>query len=192
MIDYNYYLSLTSQYRSGAGLSMGKGKDADHALHLRLFAEESNEFLEALAKPHLEEVAKELSDMVVIACGYYLDAGEHAMLSYLSVIDNAHSFAAKNGIDLVGAFALVQKSNLSKLCTPEQIEPTREKYREMGVAVEFRESTPGKWACYCLSHDPLPGQDQIPAGKQLKGAGFFKPDFEAYPYLWRSDADQPA
>lgn len=172
MIVPQFYLNHVRQMREAACLSLDSGINADHTLHLQLYAEELDEFLKACAEGDKRAKADALGDVVVVASGYHLDAGEHARINFKRAVEHAALAATVEGINLPGAFLLIHESNMSKLCHEDQLEPTRLKYAAQGIDVEFRPAGEGLWSPFALNSNGA-----IPAGKWLKGVGYHEPDW---------------
>lgn len=172
-IEPSFYVSHVRQMREAACLTLSSGIDTDHALHLQLYSEELDEYLLACAEKQLRGKADALADVVVVACGYHLDAGDHARISFKRAIEHAGRAAKAEGINLPGAFLLVHESNMSKLCREDQLEPTRVKYGMQNIDVEFRPAGEGLWSPFALNSNGA-----IPAGKWLKGVGYHEPEWD--------------
>lgn len=177
-VDMNFYLDHIRHLRRVGCLTVDSGAACDHALHLGLLVEEQTEYFEAHGSGNLAEKADALADTVTVACGYILDAGDHQKVDMVGVIKQAERAALADRIDLAGAFALVCESNLSKLCTVNQILPTREKYAKLGVELEFRDAGHGLWSAFAAN-----SSGDIPKGKWLKGVGFREPNWKDT-WLW--------
>lgn len=149
------YLEKVKEFRAATGLDAGQPVE----LH------------DALIREELSELADALADSVVVACGKMADGVADKQWFDLH-IDGLCVAAIEAGINLDAAFNIVHKSNMSKLCTPDEIEPTRSKYNTLGVAVEFRETSDNLFACYSLG-----GHPDYPAGKLLKSVGYRGPDW---------------
>lgn len=160
-------------------MPMDSGPHCNHALHMKLVAEEQYEFLEAHAHEDLRGKADALADIVTVACGYILDAGQHLMMDMHQVLLICERAASRDHISLQGAFSLVQASNMSKLCTRDQIKGTQEKYGELGVTLEFRDAGDGMWSAFAAN--TVGG---IPKGKWLKGVGYKEPRW-CDGHIWR-------
>lgn len=172
MVELEFYMKHVKEMREAARLSISSGLDADIGLHTNLYAEELFEHLCACAEDNLEEKADALADILVVACGYVLDAQEHATIDIEKVHQMTQKAADRDGIILHGAFLLVHESNMSKLCTDAQVEPTRLKYAEQGVLVEFKETAGGLWSALAANSTP-----HAPIGKWLKGVGYHAPNW---------------
>ena len=173
MIKTAFYLDKVRQMRVAACMSLNEGLFADHKLHTKLFAEELFEFLTGIAEKSQQDTADALGDILVVACGYVLDAREHAEIDIEEVVRMATKAAQGFDINLPGAFMLIHDSNMSKLCTYEQREPTRLKYAERGIEVEFRDTGTGLWSAFAAN-----SADGIPKGKWLKGVGYHEPAWD--------------
>ena len=80
--------------------------------------------------------------------------------------------ARKAGINLRGAFDLVHESNMSKLCTDDDIKPTIEKYKALGVSLEWREVGDGLYSAHTSNET-----EHAPVGKLMKPISYKKPDW---------------
>lgn len=169
----DFYLNHVREMRQAACLTMDSGEQADHLLHMSLYAEELEEFLEACAYMDKRAIADALGDIVVVACGYALDAGQNTKFDVVRAVDHANRAADVNGIMLSGAFLLIHESNMSKLCTEAQATATRLKYADMGIEVEFRDAGNGMWSAFAAND-----AGKIPRGKWLKGVGFHEPAWD--------------
>lgn len=78
-------------------------------LRLTLIEEEYGEFIEGIAEGDLENVAKELADLIYVICGYAVEAG----------------------IDLDAVFEEVHRSNMSKVWEDGSV-----RYREDGKVLK--------------------------------------------------------
>lgn len=147
------YLEKVKEFRAATGLDAGQPVE----LHNALIREE------------LAELADALADSVVVWCGKCADGWiDHGLLELeICAISRA---AAEAGVHLDAAFNIVHESNMSKLCTPGEIEPTRSKYNALGVAVEFRQVSDNLFGCYSLG-----GHPGYPKGKLLKSVGYHAP-----------------
>lgn len=166
----DYYLTKIRHLRRIACLSMDSGESCDHALHLNLLAKEHSNFMEAQAHHDLRGKAGALANVVTVACGYALDAGTAQMMDMNRVMILCERAAERDRINLHGAFALVLNSNVTKLCTREQIAKTQDKYAELGILVEFRESGDDLWSCFAAN-----SVGGIAKGKWLRGSGYTEP-----------------
>lgn len=172
VIDPTFYLNHVRDMRQAGCLALASGESADHLLHMRLLCEEQGEYVKACADNSQRSKADALGDIVVVACGYQLDAGEHAMIDLQAIIADAERAARRDDINLAGAFLLIHESNMSKLCREDQLEPTRLKYAEQGIEVEFRQAGEGLWSPFAATTNGT-----IPVGKWLKGSGYHEPDW---------------
>lgn len=172
------YLEKVKEFRAATGLDSGQSVE----LHDKLIREELAETASAIANYDGSISAKSLiadgyADTVVVLCGKTLDGyiSESDLDIHISCIMKN---AADRGINLEVAFNIVHASNMSKLCTEDELEPTMQKYNKLGVAVEFRQISDGLFACYSLI-----GTDDYPAGKLLKSVGFKEPDWSGEDWL---------
>lgn len=150
-------------------------QSADDPIHYRLTLEETDELIDAFIEPEplmrRVAVADALADRVFTSCGGIIDGCD--MHHYL---DKTIKWAERFDMDLPRAVDAVFTSNMSKLCTSDQVEPTRAKYSSIGVIVHF-EAVGDNFRCIC-SH-AVTGDDgkEYPAGKLLKSVGYQEPDF---------------
>lgn len=178
-MNAQHYIDQVRQLRRSACMSMDSGQHCNHALHMKLLAEEHSEFMEAHGHEDLRGKADALGDTVTIACGYILDAGQHQLMDMYKVLVICERAATRDRINLMGAFSLVHASNMSKLCTRDQIKPTQERYAELGVTLEWRDAGNGMWSAFAAN--TIGG---IPKGKWLKGVGFTEPRW-CESHIWR-------
>lgn len=155
------YLEQVKGFRKLVGLDAGQPVE----LHDKLIREE------------LSELADALADSVVVVAGMYAD-GKCDRDWYNSHIGGLMEAAYWTCINLDAAFDIVHKSNMSKLCTPDEIEPTRRKYNAIGVAVEFRETSDNLFGCYSCG-----GHPDYPEGKLLKSVGYRAPDWSGEEWI---------
>lgn len=102
-------------------------EDSRCDLRVNLLQEELNEFKEAIANKNLREVLDALADLQYVLSGAVLEFGM------------ADIFEAAN--------TKVHNSNMSKLCTPDQAERTKQKYEQQHGenSCYIKESVNGKY-----------------------------------------------
>lgn len=149
------YLEKVKEFRRATGLDAGQ----------------SVELHDALIREELSELADALADSIVVLCGKF-DDGYLSGSDFYGMMRNLKESAEWACVDIDRAFDIVHKSNMSKLCTSDEIEPTCRKYSDLGVAVEFRETSDNLFGCYSLG-----GHADYPAGKLLKSVGYHAPDW---------------
>lgn len=149
------HLEKVKEFRAATGLDAGQPVE----LH------------DALIREELSELADALADSVVIVSGKRAD-GLMGDDEYRHRIGHLMESAYWAGINMDAAFNIVHKSNMSKLCTPDEVEATRRKYNEIGVAVKFRETSDNLFGCYSCG-----GHPSYPEGKLLKSVGYHAPDW---------------
>lgn len=156
------YLEKVKEFRSLTGIN-GQPEE----LHDKLIREE------------LAELADALADSVVVACGAHSDHPDRyskgRLMSWLLGLEMA---AAHADINLGAAFGIVHRSNMSKLCTRDEIEATERKYDDLGVTVEFTEVSDGMYACRSACDHP-----DYPRGKLLKSVGYQSPDWSGEEWM---------
>lgn len=168
----DYCLPKVKHFRDCVGLGQNLP-----SLHRALFDEENEEFYDATCD---SEVADALADMIFIWCGALLDLKKPIYRTDEWLWTYVQDQAEIVGIDLRGAFDLVYESNMSKLCTINDIAPTIAKYEALGVTVDFRQISNDLFAVYsdCDHVD-------YPRGKLLKPVSFKEPDWSRED-VWRS------
>lgn len=174
MISIEFYTDQVRHLRESACMPIGSGINADHALHLRLLTEEQQEYIDGTITMDRRMMADALGDIVVVACGYSVDAEDHALIDVGQTVLLASKAAEAHLINLPGAFMLIYESNMSKLCTEEQRDPTVRKYAELGVELEFRDAGNGLWSVFAANDTAA-----APKGKWLKGVGYREPNWES-------------
>lgn len=174
MIEIDFFLKRVREFRACTGLSLDAGEAADHSLHLALLVEEFDEFL---AAETLEDRADALADVVTIACGYLLDAGDHCRADVLRIVENCQRTADAWGIDLPGAFLLVHESNMSKLVLGDaELRATLAKYDAEGVGLDVRHV--GEQLGIPVMAVYAAQDGRYPRGKLLKGATYHQPAWD--------------
>ena len=154
------YLEKVKQFRNLTGIN-GQPEE----LHDKLIREE------------LAELADALADSVVVWCGKCAD-GYISEGTLRSAISDIHAAAFDSDINLDAAFEIVHRSNMSKLCTRDEIEATEYKYCQAGVVVEFTEVSDGLYACRSACDHP-----DYPRGKLLKSVSYQAPDWSGDEWL---------
>jgi hypothetical protein len=175
----NFYTPYIALMRSSAKMPMGNGLNANHELHLKLFAEEQLEFYKALLADNRAESADALGDLITVAEGYRADAGDHIRYNTDELIGYCEQMALDLGINIHGAFLLIHESNMTKLCTADQLQESIAKYRDLGVEVATENTTDGRYALFAFNETV-----HAPMGKWLKGSGYKKPDWSRVD-IWR-------
>lgn len=146
----------------------------DESLHRNLFLEEDQEYQDAET---MAEVADALADCVFVAAGAIIDGFDN----FSAFLANTIHCAGQEEIDLLRATQTVYTSNMSKLCSRDEIKQTADKYAALGVVVHFEpvdeldESAGFRVICT----DTVTGTDgkEYPAGKLLKSVGYQEPDW---------------
>lgn len=166
-------IEIVRAFREAFQLKQDKADD--WGLHSRLLEEEYQELLESKS---IEDKADALADIVFVSCGACIDGFSVEFGSY---IDDVIFRSERFGIDLLRAVQTVYTSNMSKLCSLEQINQTRDKYASIGVPVEFypvddADHTKG-FRCVCSIATTGDDGKEYPAGKLLKSVGYQEPDF---------------
>ena len=159
----NHYIERVKEFRKATGLDQGQSIE----LHDKLIREE------------LAELADALADSVVVAVGAHADKPDEFTAGWLKYrINNLYMAANVMGISLRESFDIVNKSNMSKLCTIDELGPTADKYREIGVTVKFTEVSDDLWACWSDCDNP-----DYPRGKLLKSINYHAPDWSGEEWL---------
>lgn len=164
MTNRQRYYELVRHFRESARL-----KDQPFELHWNMFQSEQKEFYDA---ENDHKAIDGICDSMFVWLGCKIDRGQDIYLNEDWLFSWASHSASVIGADLWNAFNLVYKSNMSKLCTDAEIQPTIDKYESLGVSVIMRETESGLWACYSDSDHP-----DYPCGKLLKSVGFKEPDW---------------
>ena len=159
----NNYIEKVREFRKATGLDAGQSV----ALHNGLIQEE------------LAELADALADSVVVAVGAHIDKPDEFDEAWLADRIARLTMAADvMGITLPASFGIVHKSNMSKLCTIDELGPTADKYREIGVTVKFTEVGLDLWACWSDCDHP-----DYPRGKLLKSINYHAPDWSGEEWI---------
>ncbi|MGB2063566.1 MAG: hypothetical protein ACPHUL_00325 [Marinomonas gallaica] len=158
------------EFRNAFGL-----KQDDVFLHHELLQEEEREFIEAEENHDIKEMADALADCIFVAAGGLIDG-----FSEFNVpINNCINLAAEKGVDLPRAVDAVFTSNMSKLCSKQEIKPTADKYAFIGVDVHFEpvDELDESAGFRCICTHTVTGDDgkEYPAGKLLKSVGYKEP-----------------
>src|SRR5690554_457148 len=156
------YLEKVKEFRNLTGIN-GQPEE----LHDKLIREE------------LAELADALADSVVVACGANSDHPERYSKGWLDgwLLD-LQMAATHADIKLDAAFEIVHRSNMSKLCTLDEIEATERKYNDLGVFVEFDLVSDGLYACRSACDHP-----DYPRGKLLKSVSYQAPDWSGEEWM---------
>lgn len=155
------YLEKVKEFRRATGLDAGQSEE----LHDKLIREE------------LSELADALADSVVVWCGKCADGyiSEEHLKHEIANLDGA---ATLKGVDLDAAFKIVDRSNMSKLCTTQEIMATSLKYMDIGVITEFDLVSDDLYACRSGCDHP-----DYPRGKLLKSVEYRGPDWSGDEWL---------
>lgn len=163
-------IEIVREFRVAFGL-----KQDDEALHLNLLSEECSEFRYAGT---LADKADALADIVFVTTGGWIDCENDYMHRYIYV---AIIQAENLEIDLLRATKTVFVSNMSKLCSRDEIRPTADKYAVIGVAVHFEpvDELDESAGFRCICSESVTGVDgkEYPKGKLLKSVGYREPDW---------------
>lgn len=174
MLDIDFFLKHVRDFRQMTGLSIDAGADANHALHLSLLVEEMDEYL---AASDLAERADALADVVTVACGYLLDAGDHCRADVYRIVENCQRSADAWGIDMAGAFLLVHESNMSKLIVGDaELRATLAKYEAEGVGLDIHPMGESNGVPVMAAYAAADGR--YPRGKLLNGASYHQPAWD--------------
>lgn len=165
----NELIEKVRQFREAFGL-----KQDDVELHKKLVIEEMSEYKDAKT---IADKADALADSVFVTAGGIID-GFDIFEPYFREVQ---VLALVDDIDLPRAVDAVFTSNMSKLCSIDQITETHDKYLKIGVPVHFdivdeMDESAG-FRCIC-THSVI-GKDgkEYPAGKLLKSVGYVEPDW---------------
>lgn len=152
----------------------------EEAIHYKLTLEETDELVEAImfyekGEP-LTNIADALADRVFTASGGIIDGYDMS-----SQLDKAIEWSGLIVVDLPRAVDTVFESNMSKLCSRDEITPTADKYAAIGVAVHFDpvDELDESAGFRCICTHSVKGTDgkEYPAGKLLKSVGYQSPDW---------------
>ena len=160
------YIEKVREFRNLLGIKQRE------AVHAALYQEESSELDTAKT---LALRADGFADCVVVMAGWCIDHPEK-MQDWPRFIDDMKQRAWSYGIRLSAAFDIVHKSNMTKICTADEIDDTYYKYFGMGVEVEFTEVSDGLFACYSAKNHTGDLSDFI-QGKLLKSVSYKAPDW---------------
>jgi len=138
---------------------------------------QSEELHDKLIREELAELADALADSVVVWCGKCAD-GYISEGTLRSVISGVHAAAFDIDINLDAAFEIVHRSNMSKLCTLQELDTTILKYLALGVTVDFTEVSDGLYACRSACDHP-----DYPRGKLLKSVSYQAPDWSGEEWM---------
>lgn len=172
MTNATYYLEQVKQFRDACGIHQ-----VDDDLHLDLLDEESKELALASAKGDRGQIADGFADCLVIYCGWALDGNPPIPYDEWIKVwkDKADIFL----IDLRVAFDIVHASNMTKLCTKDEIAPTEAKYKALGIEVEWKEVGDNIWSAHAANDT-----EHAPRRKLLKPTSFKEPDWESTKHQW--------
>lgn len=168
MDKLDYYLKKILEFRIATCLPVGSGANADNRLHEELFTSEYFEFIDH--KGELWRQADGLVDQLVIYGGWLLDGTPP--VPYETFREHAEATASAIGINLLESFDLVHDSLMSKVCKGSEIAATEAKYHELGVEIEWRESSDDLFAAFAANTTP-----HAPKGKLLKCASYHEPNW---------------
>jgi Phosphoribosyl-ATP pyrophosphohydrolase len=172
-MTYPDYVKMVKKFRETFGL-----KQDDPKLHDKLFNEEAEELFQAQKDQDKAEVADAICDLLFVWIGKDIDVGVPMEQTH-AFFEDMKGIARDAGIYLPAAFEMVYESNMSKLCTKEEVVPTWNKYLPLGVNIEHKEVSDGLYAVYATNDT-----EHAPKGKLLKSVGFFEPKWEAKPKRW--------
>ena len=159
----NHCIEKVKEFRKATGLD--KGQSA--SLHIQLIREEMSELADALA------------DSVVVAVGAHVDKPDVFTDEWLKDrIRRLTKAANVMSIRLRVSFEIVHESNMSKPCTIDELGPTADKYRELGVTVKFTEVGRDISACWSDCDHP-----DYPRGKLLKSINYHAPDWSGEEWI---------
>lgn len=172
MTNATFYLEQVKLFRDACGIHQ-----VDNDLHLNLLDEESKELALASARNDRAQIADGFADCLVVYCGWELDGNPPIPYSdwIKTWVDKCRVFQ----IDLLPAFEIVHKSNMSKLCTEADIQPTIRKYDALDVEIEWKNPSDGLFAPFAANDT-----EHAPRGKLLKGIGYQSPGWESTREQW--------
>lgn len=175
----NELIEKVRQFREAFGFTQ-----PEEAIHYKLTLEETDELVDGIiyaltsfdGGDFTSPIADALADRVFTACGGIIDGCD--MNHYL---DKTIAWAGLIGIDLPRAVDAVFVSNMSKLCSIDQITETHDKYLKIGVPVHFDpvDELDESAGFRCICTHTVIGKDgkEYPAGKLLKSVGYVGPDW---------------
>lgn len=162
-------IEIVREFRVAFGL-----KQDDEALHMQLIKEESIELISARSK---EEAVDAYADLVFVIGGSIIDGFD----TFSDHLDLLIDTCLKEDLDILRATKTVFDSNMSKLCSRDEIKPTADKYAEIGVAVHFEpvDELDESAGFRCICSESIIGSDgkEYPKGKLLKSVGYSEPDW---------------
>lgn len=172
MSNATFYLEQVRQFREACGIHQ-----VDDDLHLDLMDEEAKELSLAAARGDRGQIADGFADCLVIYCGWELDG--NPPIPYSEWIIGWAEKCRKFQIDLLSAFEIVHASNMTKLCTKSDIGPTEEKYKALGVEIEWKEVSDDLWSAHAANDT-----ETAPRRKLLKPTSFKEPDWDSTREQW--------
>lgn len=156
---------------------------SEKQLHSQLLMEE---LVELAVADNREEKIDAIVDSLYVLMGCFVHSGfstleialkedPTAVVAFFSFLDMANAL----DFDLVKAWKLVHRSNMSKLVTPQAKEATKNYYESLGVQVEFQEipnsvmTTGYEGSCVCRCAETVFKTDKVyPKGKVLKSRAY--------------------
>jgi hypothetical protein len=159
------YIKMVYDFRDAVGLPIASGIDCDMDTHKAVTIEE------------LVEAADGMTDSIVTLAGIALDAQPYEASLAINAIDNIVCAMETAGFIPTACMNIVQEANMSKLCKPDEVNPTIEKYKVLGVKCSKSEVSDGLYAVYC--DENITGIDCkfYPAKKLLKCINWHEPDW---------------
>ena len=164
----NYYINKTREFRDMIGLVQ-----PDEKTHSDMYQSEARELDLATTKA---EAADALADMVVVMSGWCVDFPEKEK-DFPRFIEKMETLSEFNGVNLKAAFDIVNASNITKICTEDEITPTIIKYKKIGIKIEFKEPSDGIFVAYSVKDQWDEFSNDYPAGKMLKSINYQAPDW---------------
>lgn len=181
-----HYITQVHRYRVLSGEPLGSGSRADHDAHISGIMSSLDRVLSSRT---MEDVAEALAEMVILAAGYKLDAGQYPLITPEEIFEKAEFFADTFGINLLEAFDKVHASRMSAFVIGmDEMNETVAKYKEQGIEITTKTvetmgpiSTFAVYAAYDGKH---------PAGTLLPGSRFVPVDWSVGE--WRKYPQKPA
>lgn len=159
----NKYLSMVRDFRKAVNLPLDSGPDCDFKTHKAVTLEE------------LEEMADGATDSIVTLAGIALDADVKTSSMAIAAIDNIVEAMEKAGLIPDACMNIVQAANMSKLCKLDEVQPTIDKYNQIGVECDEVEVADGLYAIYCVKTATGKDGKFYPAMKLLKCINWHEP-----------------
>ena len=164
----NYYIEKTREFREMIGLVQPDAKT-----HSDMYQSEARELDLATTKA---DAADALADMVVVMSGWCVDFPEKTE-NWGAFYKQMETLSAFRGVNLRATFDIVHASNITKICTKDEVRGTIAKYQELGIEVEFKEPSDGVFIAYSTHDQWDEFSNDYPQGKMLKSINYKSPDW---------------